>query len=58
MDIFKREPVVIIAVVQAVLALFVVFHVDLSTDQKTAIVAVASGLMALLARSQVTPTAP
>lgn len=53
--IFKREPVMFLAVVQTVIALVVSFGVDLSTQQVGAITAVAAAILGLIARSQVTP---
>lgn len=52
----KNEPAVIAGVVQAVLGLLLAFGVDLTTEQNVAIMAVTAALLALLVRSQVTPT--
>lgn len=54
--ILGREPVLFYGVAQSVLALVLAFGVDLSTEQTGAILAVTSALLALVTRSQVTPT--
>lgn len=53
--IFKREPVMFLAVVQTLVALVVSFGVDLSTQQVGAITAASAAILGLIARSQVTP---
>lgn len=53
---FKREPAVIIGLVQAGLALVVSFGVDLTIEQTGAILAFAAGVLGFVTRSQVTPT--
>lgn len=50
------EPVLITTLVGAVIALAVAFGVDISDDQKTAIIVVVTAVLAIFARSQVTPT--
>jgi hypothetical protein len=54
--IWKREPVLFLAVVQAVVALVASFGLDLTTEQVGAITATAAALLGLLARSRVTPS--
>lgn len=54
---WRREPAVIVGVVQAIIALAVSFGFDLSTEQVGAILAVTAAVLALVTRSQVTPTA-
>ncbi|GAB3952585.1 hypothetical protein GCM10029976_091060 [Kribbella albertanoniae] len=55
--IWKREPALILGVVQAIIALAVSLGFGLSTEQVGAILAVSAAVMALVTRSQVTPTA-
>lgn len=56
--VWGREPVLFIAFVTAVINVAVVFGVDLSTDQKSALLAVVNAVAALTARSAVTPVPP
>ena len=51
----QNEPVVVTTLVGAVIALFVAYGVGISPDQKTAIIALVTAVLALFARSQVTP---
>lgn len=53
--LWKREPVMFLAVVQTVVALVVSFGLDLTTEQVGAITAAAAAILGLLARSRVTP---
>lgn len=53
--IFGREPVVILAAVNAGLALLVGFGLELSGEQQALIGAAVSALLALIARQAVTP---
>jgi hypothetical protein len=53
--IWKREPALVIGVLQAVVALAVAFGFGLSAEQTGAILAVSAALLALVTRSQVTP---
>jgi hypothetical protein len=53
----RNEPVAILAVIEAAIALGVGFGLELSTEQVGLIMAVASGVIGLIARSQVTPVA-
>ncbi len=55
--IFDREPVVILAALQALITVGVVFGLDWTAEQEAAVIAAAGALLALFARSQVTPVA-
>ncbi len=57
MNLFDREPVAILAALQALITLGVVFGLDWSVEQETAVIAAAGAVLALFARSQVTPVA-
>jgi hypothetical protein len=57
MDRIKAEPALVAGLVQAVLTLVVAFGLDLSTEQVAAILTVTAAVLALVVRSQVTPTA-
>lgn len=52
----KNEPVLLTALVSAVLALAVAFGLHLSKEQTAAILAVVNAGLALVVRSKVTPT--
>lgn len=54
--IFKREPALILGFVGAVIALVIAFGLDLSSEQVGGIMAGTTALLALVTRSQVTPT--
>lgn len=54
-DRIRREPVLVSTLVGAILALLVAFGVDISDEQKTAIIGVIVAVSALVARQQVTP---
>ena len=56
MSIFKQEPVLVLGVVQAVLALVVSFGLNLTGDQIGAILAVSAAILSVVARTQVLPT--
>ena len=51
----QAEPVLLVTFVGAVLDLAIVFGAPLADEQKTAIVVVATALLALFARSKVSP---
>ena len=51
----KNEPVLVSTLVGAVVSLLVAFGVDISADQKTAVIGCVAAALALFARSQVTP---
>ena len=50
-----REPVLVTTFVGAVLACLVAFGLHLTEEQTAAIIAVVAGVLALFARSKVTP---
>lgn len=56
-NLITNEPVAIVALVEAVLALVVAFGLDLSGEQVATIVAVTTTLLAVVARALVTPVA-
>jgi len=55
---WKTEPVLLVAVLQAALALGVAFGLHLTAEQVGALVALAGAVTALFLRQQVTPAAP
>jgi hypothetical protein len=57
MKLFNREPIVILAVVDALVGLVVAFGVDIDTGQKVAVMTFLSAVLAVVGRSQVTPVA-
>lgn len=56
-NLWNREPVAIVATVQALLALVMTFGVKLTLEQTGAILAAVSAVLGLVTRSQVTPVA-
>ena len=54
-DRITREPVLMTTLVGAVISLLVVFGVPITDEQKTAVVVVVAAVLAIFARSQVTP---
>jgi hypothetical protein len=52
---WNREPAMVLAVVQAVLALVVSFGLDLSVEQAGTIVALSAAVLGLVTRSKVSP---
>lgn len=56
-NLWYREPTLIIAFVQFLLALAIAFGVDISVEQRAAVIAVVTSLLELYKRSQVTPVA-
>lgn len=54
-SILNREPVMTLAVVQALLVLLVSFGIDLSTEQTGAILAASAAVLGWITRSKVTP---
>jgi hypothetical protein len=54
--IFGREPVMILAVVQAAIALAVGFGLNWSGDQVALVTAFSAAVLGLIARQQVSPT--
>lgn len=55
-DRIKNEPVLVTALVQAILAMVVAFGLDLSAEQIGGVLAVTAALLAFVARAKVTPT--
>ena len=55
-DRVRNEPVLLTALIQSVLALVVSFGLSLSPEQIGGILAVSAAILAIVARSQVTPT--
>lgn len=55
-NLWGREPVLVLAVVQAALALVVSFGFDLSGEQTGAIMAFIAAALGLIVRRRVTPT--
>ena len=53
--IFGREPAMVLALVQAVIALVVAFGLSLAPDQTGAILAVTAVVLGLITRSRVSP---
>lgn len=53
--ILGREPVAILATVQAIVGLVVAFGLDVSTELQAALVVAVGAVLALVARHQVTP---
>lgn len=56
MNWLRREPALVAGIVQAVLALLLAFGVDLTQDQVAAVMGVTAAVLALIVRSQVSPT--
>lgn len=54
-DRLSQEPVLVLAVVQATLALVVSFGLQLTGEQVGAILAVSAAVLGLIARQKVTP---
>lgn len=55
MGLWNREPAMILAVLQTLLALLIGFGLKLSGDQVALIMAFSAALLGLITRSQVTP---
>jgi|TARA_Y100000034_G_scaffold129502_1_gene186101 hypothetical protein len=55
LDRIRKEPALVSGLVSAALALAISFGAGLSTDQVGAIMAIATAILALLVRSQVSP---
>ena len=53
-----REPVLWIALINALIMLAIGFGLDWTTEQVTLVMTAVSAVLAFLARSQVTPTPP
>lgn len=57
LDLWAREPVIVTAVVVALLDAGVAFGLPLSVEQKTALIATVTAIGAFVARSRVSPVA-
>lgn len=55
MNLWNREPAMILAFIQAVIVLAVTFGLSLTEDQTAAILAVAALALGLITRTQVSP---
>lgn len=55
--VLDREPVLFLAALGALIALLVAFGIDITFEQKTAIDVFVAAVLALVARSAVTPVA-
>lgn len=55
-SLWSREPAAILGALQAVIALAISFGLELSAEQVGAVVAATAAVLALITRSQVTPT--
>lgn len=53
--IFKREPALVLAAVQAVLAVAIGFGLSWSPEQVSLVLAATAAVLGLITRSQVTP---
>jgi hypothetical protein len=56
--IFKREPALVVAMVQSLIAAAVSFGLDLSAGQVGALVAVTAAALGVVTRTKVSPAAP
>lgn len=56
MNVFKREPAMILAVIQAGIAIAITFGINLTDEQIGTIMGFVSLVIGLITRSQVTPT--
>lgn len=56
MNRLTQEPVLVMGVVQALLALIISFGIGLTADQVGTVTAASAAVLALVARSKVTPT--
>lgn len=54
----RREPVLVLAVVQAVIVCGVAFGLELTDAQTAGVLGVTAAVLAIVARSQVTPVLP
>ncbi len=55
-DYVRKEPVAVAGTIQTVIALGILFGLDLSSDQVAGIMATVSAMLALIVRSKVSPT--
>lgn len=56
-NLWNREPALVLAVVQTVLALLIAFGADLTAEQVGSILAVSAAVLGLITRKKVTPSA-
>lgn len=56
-SLWGREPALILGAIQTVLALAIAFGLDLSNEQTGAILAASAAVLAVVTRSQVSPSA-
>ena len=54
--LWGREPVMVLAVLQAGIALAIAFGVELTNEQTGALVAFSAAVLGVITRSRVTPT--
>lgn len=54
-NLWGREPAMVLAALQAVLALAIAFGLDLSAEQVGAVVAASAAILGLVTRTQVAP---
>lgn len=52
----KNEPVAVMSIIEAILAVVVVFGLALTTAQVAAVLGLAGAILTFIARQQVTPT--
>lgn len=55
-NLWNREPVAILAVIQCAIVLLVAFGVNVTKEQAGAIIAFAAAVLGLIARQKVTPS--
>lgn len=55
MNLWNREPALIMGLVEAALALFLAFGLNLSAEQVAAIVAFSAALLSVIVRQKVSP---
>lgn len=56
MERIKNEPVMVLGVIQAAIALVAAFGLNLTGDQVATLVSFSAAVLSLVARRQVTPT--
>jgi hypothetical protein len=56
-EFIKREPVVVLGLIEAAIVVAVAFGVPISTEQKVAIIGLGATVMTIVTRQLVTPTA-
>ena len=58
MNLFNREPAVILGLVQSAIAVIIGFDVPISQEQFALLMALTSAIIALITRANVTPVRP